>query len=59
MVIENYDTGEQRKWPLGKDIIEEIKYVAELPEVEPLDLVPLFEPYKFNENHGPLLIEDY
>ena len=33
--------------------------MAELPEVEPLDLVPLFDPLKFNENHGPLLIEDY
>ena len=48
MVLDNYETGEQRKWPLGKDIVEEIKYVAELPEVEPLDLVPLFDPLKFN-----------
>ena len=59
MVIENLETGIQRKWPLGRDIIEEIKSVAEMPQANQEEWAPLFEPYEFNNHHGPLLIDEY
>ena len=33
--------------------------MAELPEVNEEDWAPLFEPHSFNDEHGPLDIEDY
>ena len=59
MSIEDYETGITRKWPLGRDIIEELKDVAELPEVDLENWTTLFDPEKFNEMHGPLLLKDY
>ena len=57
--IENYEADQERKWPIGPDVFEECQAVAELPEVNEGDWVPLFEPHGFNEEHGPLQIEDY
>ena len=54
-----YEMGQERKWPLGPDIVEECQAVEELPEVEPDAWRPLFEPADFNEAHGPLEIEAY
>ena len=59
MVMEEFETGINRKWPLGKDIVEEIKNVAEMPPVELVDWDPLFEPYAFNNSNQPLQIIDY
>ena len=46
-------------WPLGPDIIEECKTVDALPAVEPESWRPLFDPYDFNTEHGPLMLADY
>ena len=59
MVLDDYETGIHRKWPLGKDIAEEIKNVAEMPPVELAEWTPLFEPNAYNTAHQPLLIDDY
>ena len=59
MSIDEYETGLARKWPLGKDIIEELHDVAELAEVDLANWTPLFDPEKFNEVHGPLLLSNY
>ena len=59
MIINDYEVGQQRKWPLGPDIVEECQAVDELPAVDPDHWTPLFEPTDFNDNHGPLQLEDY
>ena len=33
--------------------------MASLPHDDYADKIPLFDPYVFNEEHGPLLVEDY
>ena len=47
------------KWPLGPDIIEECKEIDALPTVDPAHWKPLFEPADFNNEHGPLVLENY
>ena len=60
MVIGAQPHAEERKWPLGPDIVEECQAVAALPLEEENDhWAPLFEPTKFNAEHGPLKLEDY
>ena len=59
MVIENYEADQERKWPLGHDLVEECQVVASLSQDDYADKVPLFDPYVFNEEHGPLLVEEY
>ena len=59
MVIEDFEAGINRKFQLGKDIIEEVEAVQSLPEQEQPGWSPLFEPISYNEEHGPLLIENY
>ena len=59
MVIADFEVNLNRKFQLGKDIVEEIEAVQQLPEPEPPGWSPLFEPISFNEAHGPLLIKDY
>ena len=54
-----YELGQERKWPLGPDIVEECQAVQELPEVDNDAWKPLFEPTEFNEEHGPLELEAY
>ena len=46
-------------WPLGPDVVEECRAVAELPAVDSDSWSPLFEPVEFNEAHAPLQVEDY
>ena len=46
-------------WPMGPDIVEECLAVAALPRDVDERWSPLFEPAEFNEEHGPLLVDDY
>ena len=57
MKIQDYEAGQDRKWPLGPDVVEECKAVEALPEVDMNDWVPLFKPVNFNQTHGPLTLE--
>ena len=57
--VQNFSADQDRKWPLGPDIVEECQAVAALPPVDPDGWVPLFEPTEFTRAHQPLLVEDY
>ena len=59
MSIDNYEAEQERKWPMGPDIVEECQAVAELPSVDPDAWVPLFEPHDFTNAHGPSVVEQY
>ena len=54
-----FEMGQERKWPLGPDIVEECQAVEELPAAEPDAWKPLFEPTEFNDAHGPLEVAAY
>ena len=56
MVIQDYAAEHERKYPMGPDIIEECQEVAALPAIEADQWQPLFEPLKYNEEHGPLTL---
>ena len=57
--MEGFQVGEDRKCPLGQDIIEECQAIENMEEVNDDDLAPLFEPTEFNEEHKPLKLEQY
>jgi len=59
MVVERYESGQDRKHALGPDIIEECIAINALPEVDRDAWTPLFEPNIFTEAHGPLKVDDY
>jgi len=59
LVIEDYEPGQDRKWPMGPDVFEECEAVARLPAVDPDNWHPLFEPTEFTQAHQPLLVEQY
>ena len=59
MTIENYESGVDRKFGIGPDIVEECEEVDSLQPVDPDSWKPLFEPNEFNNTHGPLLKENY
>ena len=59
MPIEDYEAGIGRKHKLGPDIVEECEAVVSLPESDQPGWSPIFEPIEFNEEHGPLSIENY
>ena len=59
MTVENYESGQERKWPLGPDIVEECQAVEELPDRLGSQWTPLFEPAEFTAQHGPLSLEAY
>ena len=59
MCIENYEQDQERKWPLGPDIVEECQAVANLEEGDPDQWAPLFDPQAFNEANQPLTLEQY
>ena len=59
MLITKYECHEERKWPLGPDIIEECQAVANLPDMDQDTWCPGFEPNEFNAAHGPLQIDKY
>ena len=59
MTIQDYESGISRKYKLGPDIIEECQAVASLSEADQQGWSPLFEPVEFNDEHGPLTIENY
>ena len=47
------------KWPLGPDIVEECKEVDALAIDDEAQWKPLFDPADFNNEHGPLIVDDY
>ena len=59
MVITGYEAEHERKYSLGPDIIEECQEVAALPAIEADQWQPLFEPHKYNEEHGPFTLAAY
>ena len=52
---------EDRKFPLGPDVVEECQAVVDLQQQDnnEQEWSPLFEPNDFNQNNGPLLIKEY
>ena len=52
--VENYEKKNDRKRPLGPDIVEECQAVSRLEEAKSDNWEPLFEPNSFNTRHGPL-----
>ena len=59
MTIEDLETGLARKWPMSSDIVEECEAVDALPPSDPDAWLPLFDPEKFNKDHGPLLVDEF
>ena len=59
MAIDGYEAGQERKWPLGPDIVEECQAVEQLPAVDEDEWAPLFEPAEFNVAQGPLTLDGY
>ena len=57
--LEDYREGEDRKYPLGPDIVEECQAIANLEEEDNHSWAPLYEPTEFNEEHKPLKLEQY
>ena len=59
MIVENYESGNDRKHAMGPDIIEECIAIHSMPEVDPDTWAPLFDPNAFSEAHRPLQVDDY
>ena len=59
MVIERYEAGQDRKFPMGIDIADQLQEIEEMQPADPSLWQPLFEPAAFNEAHGPLLVENF
>ena len=59
MSVSEDQLGEERKWPLGPDIVEECQAVSNMEPVDEDRWTPLFEPTDFNNQHQPLEIENY
>ena len=57
--LQQFEAGQDRKLPMGPDLVEECSDVADLPQVEPGNWKPLFEPLRFNEANGPLTLEEF
>ena len=51
MAIEGYETGINRKFKLGPDLVEECMAVIQMPDDDQSDWQPIFEPHDFNEQH--------
>ena len=59
MTIAGYEMGQDRKWPLGPDVVEECQAVEALRPADQDEWAPVFEPTSFNDIHGPLEVEPY
>ena len=59
MSIGDFEVEQARKWQLGPDLIEECQAVVDMEAVDPDEWEPLFDPHKFNVDHGPLKLEQY
>ena len=57
--MEGFEERQERKLPLGPDLVEECQAVDAIVEGEYEPFAPLFDPVQFNEAHGPLELEDY
>ena len=57
--VQDYQVDQDRKWPLGDDIIEECQAIEQLDTLPEDQWMPLFEPAQFNEQHGPLELDHY
>ena len=55
------DEVEERKFPLGPDVVEECQAVVDMHLLDnnDQDWSPLFEPNDYNQIHGPLSIKDH
>ena len=58
MAIEGFETGINRKFKLGPDLVEECMAVIKMPDPanhaphgDQSDWQPIFEPHDFNEQH--------
>ena len=59
MVVQGYELEQERKWPLGEDIIEECQAIEQLSTLDEEQWTPLFEPTQYNEQHGPLELQNH
>ena len=59
MKIDGYEEGQDRKFPMGPDIVEECRAVSNLQPVDEEQWTPLFDPDGYNKAHGPLLVQDH
>ena len=59
MSTDTFDAHQERKYPIGPDAVEECQAVADVPPDDCDDWSPLFDPHKFNDEYGPLEIENY
>ena len=57
--MDNFQEEEERRWPLGPDVADECEAVASLPEVDPSEWVPLFEPTSFSSDNAPLEVDRF
>ena len=51
MAIQGFETGTNRKFKLGPDLVEECMAVIQMPDDDQSDWQPIFEPHDFNERH--------
>ena len=59
MTVHHFEAGEERKFPLGPDLVEECLAVTSIESGSSEEWNPLFDPVAFNEAHGPLETKDY
>ena len=59
ITIESFEQGEQQRWPIGPDIVEECEEVQALQPADDQAWAPLFEPERYNKDHGPLQVENF
>ena len=57
--VDQFESGLDRKFNLGPDLIEECRAITGLDSVDPDNWKPLFNPSQFNADHGPLKIDQY
>jgi len=57
--VDHFEIGHDQKFKIGPDIIEECRAISGLESGNLDTWKPLFNPYQFNIDHGPLLIDQY
>ena len=53
------ELGQELKWPLGPDIVEECQAVGNMDDVGQDGWAPLYDPAEFNNEHQPLTLDGY
>ena len=59
MKVDDFESGLDRKWPMGPDIVEECRTVSNFQLSDQVRWTPFFDPDEFNKTNGPLLVKDY